>query len=154
MRQTRRVSRLPPEVAAYIAGLIDGEGTITLTRLHSGANRRLVVSIANTEVQILKFVIERVCAGKITSKRTISDLHTPSFCYAISSNQALALLEQVLPHLRSYKRLRAELAIRSYRALTPRNGRYSAGQLGKRQEFERSFLALKAVKDGDGSYMS
>ena len=148
MRQPCRVSRLSPEVAAYIAGLIDGEGTITLTRLHSGANRRLVVSIANTEFQILKFVMEQVCAGKITSKRTTSDHHTPSFCYAISSDQALALLEQVAPCLRSYKRQRADLALDSYRAVTPRNGRYSTGQLIKRQEFERSFLDLKAVKAG------
>ncbi len=37
--------------AAYIAGLIDGEGTITLTREHANENRRLVVSISNTEVQ-------------------------------------------------------------------------------------------------------
>jgi len=48
MRQESRIPKLPAESAAYIAGLIDGEGTITLTRLHAGANRRLVVSIANT----------------------------------------------------------------------------------------------------------
>jgi hypothetical protein len=28
---------------AYIAGLIDGEGTITLTRLHRSQNRQLVM---------------------------------------------------------------------------------------------------------------
>jgi hypothetical protein len=28
---------------AYIAGLIDGEGTITLTRLHRSQNRQLVI---------------------------------------------------------------------------------------------------------------
>ena len=48
MRQESRIPKLPAASAAYIAGLIDGEGTITLTRLHAGANRRLVVSIANT----------------------------------------------------------------------------------------------------------
>ena len=30
----RRVNRLDPEIAAYIAGLIDGEGTITLCAEH------------------------------------------------------------------------------------------------------------------------
>ena len=34
--------RLPPRSAAYIAGLVDGEGTIALTALHRGENRRLV----------------------------------------------------------------------------------------------------------------
>ncbi|TMH49321.1 MAG: hypothetical protein E6H60_10445 [Betaproteobacteria bacterium] len=35
--------------AAYIAGLIDGEGTITLSREHRNENRRLFVSIASAE---------------------------------------------------------------------------------------------------------
>jgi hypothetical protein len=64
--QGRHTKQLQPEVAAYIAGLIDGEGTVTLTRLHANENRRIVVSIANTEIQSLKFVIEQVGAGKIT----------------------------------------------------------------------------------------
>jgi hypothetical protein len=32
--------------AAYLAGIIDGERMITLTRTHRGENRRLVVSIS------------------------------------------------------------------------------------------------------------
>jgi len=34
--------------AAYIAGLIDGEGTITLTRKHRNGNRQLAITISNT----------------------------------------------------------------------------------------------------------
>ena len=56
--------------AAYIAGLIDGEGAITLTREHAGENRRLVVSISKTELAILSFVRSVVGAGVKTSKRT------------------------------------------------------------------------------------
>ena len=42
---TYRVTRkLEPTVAAYIAGLIDGEGTVTLTRHHAGESRRGVSS--------------------------------------------------------------------------------------------------------------
>src|SRR6266700_2445268 len=50
---------LDPRDAAYIAGLIDGEGTITLTREHRGENRRLVVSISSTERVLLDFVAAR-----------------------------------------------------------------------------------------------
>jgi hypothetical protein len=46
-----RIPKLAPEISAYIAGLIDGEGTITLTRMHANETRRLVVSIANTEIR-------------------------------------------------------------------------------------------------------
>ena len=134
---------LRPESAAYIAGLIDGEGTVTLTRVHSNENRRLVVSIANTEIELLNFVLDEFGAGKITRKRSSSDRHTPSFCYSVSSRQALSLLTQILPHLRSYKRQRAELAIRHYLLLTPRNGRYTAELLAERQQFEQALLCVK-----------
>jgi hypothetical protein len=139
--QTRQ---LPLEVAAYIAGLIDGEGTVTLTRLHANEHRRIVVSIANTEYQILRFVIDQVGAGKITRKKTTSDRHTPSYCYAVTSRQALALLRQIAPHLQSYKRQRAELALRSYELLTPRNGKYTRDQLADRLNFETELLDLNS----------
>jgi hypothetical protein len=140
---------LAPEVAAYIAGLIDGEGTVTLSRLHAKQNRRLVVSIANTELPLLQFVIDQVGAGKITRKRTTSDRHTPSFCYAISSGQALTLLQKVTPYLRSYKRQRAQLALDLYKALTPRNGKYTPQLLIRRRDFEQNFLSLKSARNND-----
>lgn len=56
--------------AAYVAGIIDGEGTITLVRMHRGENRRPVVSISNTELQLLQYVLTVVGAGRITNKRT------------------------------------------------------------------------------------
>ena len=58
---------LDPAVAGYIAGLIDGEGTITLTRVHRNENRRLVVSISNNDLSLLRFVLEVVGAGRITT---------------------------------------------------------------------------------------
>jgi hypothetical protein len=142
MDPKRSPKQLSPESAAYIAGLIDGEGTITLSRLHAGENRRLVVAIVSTEIQLLEFVLEEFSAGKITRKRTTSSKHAPSFCFAVTSRQALMLLMQVTRHLRSYKKLRAELALELYTALTPRNGRYDADQLAMRREFESRLLAL------------
>jgi hypothetical protein len=144
VNQGRLTRQLSPDVAAYIAGLIDGEGTVTLTRLHANENRRVVVSIANTEIQLLRFVIDQVGAGKITRKKTSSERHTPSVCYTITSRQALALLRQITPHLRSYKRQRAELLLARYEALTPRNGKYSRNQLSVRRAFEEALLALRA----------
>ena len=92
-----KVNRLTPEQAAYLAGLIDGEGTITLTRMHRHENRRLVVSISNNDVSLLKFVKAKVGVGKITTKKTYSECHARSFTYQISSRQALELLRQVAP---------------------------------------------------------
>lgn len=74
----KKVRPLPQVDAAYIGGLIDGEGTVTLSRKHAGETRQLVVSISNTEAPILDYVLKTVGAGKITRKRTVAAHHTPS----------------------------------------------------------------------------
>ncbi|MDQ2641021.1 MAG: hypothetical protein M3Y79_10650, partial [Pseudomonadota bacterium] len=141
MSRTSRVRRLSLEQAAYLGGIIDGEGTVTLTRVHANESRRLVVSIANTELELLQHVHEVIGAGKITRKRVTSVRHSASYHYFISCAQALTLLEQVAPYLRTYKRDRAHLALLHYRALTPRNGRYSPELRLARLRFESAFLA-------------
>jgi LAGLIDADG-like domain len=143
MATAKTLHALDPPEAAYIAGLIDGEGTITLTREHRGENRRLVVSISSTERVLLEFVAIRCGCGKITNKRTSSDRHAPSFAYRITNRQALDLLREIYPFLVSYKRLRAELALADYARLTPRNGKYSAGQKRTRDIFERKLLSIR-----------
>jgi len=128
--------------AAYIAGLIDGEGTVTLTRLHRRENRRIVTSISNNDRPLLVYVMATVGAGKITGKRVCSKNHAPSFTWQIASRQALGLLQQVLPYLRTYKARRAALVLTEYVACTPRNGKYDEQAFLRRQEFERRFFAL------------
>ncbi len=142
--------KLKPVVAAYIAGLIDGEGTVTLSRRHSNEYRQLVVSIANTELPLLEFVLEQAGAGKITRKRTVSKAHTPSYCYSISNRQALALLAQITPLLRSHKKQRAELTLLNYEKLTPRNGKYTPDLLAMRNHFENQLLSITARKMANG----
>jgi len=134
---------LDPATAGYIAGLIDGEGTVTLTRVHRNENRRLVVSISNNDLGLLKFVGNAVGAGRITNKRTYSPRHAPSFTYQIFSRQARELLRQTAPLMRSYKAARARLALAEYVRLTPRNGKYGAELRGSRSEFETRFLEIR-----------
>jgi len=139
------VKRLSAVDAAYLAGFIDGEGTVTLTKKHKNENRQLAVTISNTERQILEFSLEVIGAGKITNKRTSQPHHSPSFTYAIYNRQALGLLEQIKPYLRSYKLKRAKLILDNYIALTPRNGKYSEDLLQKRKSFEKAVLATKSI---------
>ncbi|MEP6941915.1 MAG: LAGLIDADG family homing endonuclease [Betaproteobacteria bacterium] len=140
MKCYRSVLNLDSRDAAYIAGLIDAEGTVTLSREHRNENRRLVVSIASTERCLLEFVADRTGCGKITNKRTTSPLHSLSFAYRVTNRQALEILRQIQPYLRSYKATRAALALKYYVALTPRNGRYATAQKDERQQFETLFL--------------
>ena len=138
----RKTAELTASDAAYIAGLIDGEGTVTLSRKHAGEKRQLAVSISSTERRILEFVLHRVSAGKITRKKTSSANHSPSFAYSLWNRQALELLRQTAPHLQSYKRLRARRILDHYVKLTPRNGKYSEGLLAARAEFEQAVLSI------------
>ena len=143
MAPPKRVRSLTPATAGYLAGLIDGEGTITLTRLHRMENRRLVVSISNNELPLLQFVKQAVGAGRITGKRTYKPSHSPSFTFQVSSRQALELLRALVPYLKSYKAARAQLALDLYLKLTPRNGKYSESLKQARLAFESTLLAVK-----------
>ena len=40
--------------AAYIAGVVDGEGTITLTRKHRDEHRQLAITLSSTERPLLE----------------------------------------------------------------------------------------------------
>lgn len=143
MSLPRTINALDPASAAYIAGLVDGEGTITLTRLHARENRRLVVSISNNDLGLLTFVLDQVGVGKITRKRTYQPQHAPAFAFQLSGRQALSLLQSIAAYLRSYKARRAELVLATYLAVTPRNGKYTAQMRKAREDFERRFFALR-----------
>lgn len=135
---------LCPTDAAYIAGLIDGEGTITLSRKHANEKRSLCVSICSTERVLLEFVLAAVGLGRITNKRTYRDHHSPSFTYRVTNRQALELLTATASFLKTYKARRAALILEKYLPLTPRNGKYSATQLRERDEFELELLRMRA----------
>ncbi len=135
---------LTPTDAAYIAGLIDGEGTITLTRKRRNENRQLAITISSTEQKLLGFVHSAVGNGKITGKRTTRAHHTPSYTYAVYKRQALSLLKQIYRYLKTCKADRAALILRDYLGHTPRNGKYTALQRKERQRFEELVLAIKS----------
>jgi len=129
--------------SAYLAGLVDADGTVTLCRKHKNKNRIAVVSISNTDRDLLEFVKAVIGGGIITSKRTTSPKHTPSFTYAIYNRQALSVLTALTPHLRTYKKQRAEFILQDYVRVTPRNGKYPVELAEQRWSFEKQVLNLK-----------
>lgn len=138
----KTTKQLTPPIAAYIAGLIDGEGTVTLCRKHKNENRQLAVSISSTEKYLLEYVLEVVGTGKITTKKTVKTHHSPSFTYAIYNRQALSLLEQISPYLQTYKKYRSQLILKDYLRLTPRNGKYSEDLRSAKKDFEIQLLNI------------
>ncbi|MGY4689000.1 hypothetical protein [Salibacterium sp. K-3] len=58
--------------ASYIAGIIDGEGTITLTRWHkTDPFRRPVITISSTDKELLLY-LKSIVGGVINNKRNYS----------------------------------------------------------------------------------
>ena len=138
----REVKKLSSPEAAYIAALIDGEGTITLTRHNKGEYRRLEVEISNTELKLLKWVKNLLCVGQIKLKRARNKKHAISYTYRVCNRQAFNLLIQISSYLRTCKKERAELVLKNYKKLTPRNGKYSQELLKQKEEFVKRFFAI------------
>ena len=143
MASYKQTQKLAQTDAAYIAGIIDGEGTLSLSRKHKSDNRQLVISISNTERQLLDYILNVVGTGKLTNKKTYKDKHTPSFTYSVTNRQALDLLKQITPYLKTYKVNRARLVLSDYIRLTPRNGKYNEETLRQREDFINKFFSIK-----------
>lgn len=125
----------------YIAGFVDGEGTITLSYNHKGdCFRAPVLSIPNTERYILTD-IQSVIGGYISSKRVYSDKHTPSFVLKLVYDNALAAMQSILPAMHHRLKIyRVKLLLSRYKVVTPRNGKYSDAMIAQKLEFESAFF--------------
>jgi hypothetical protein len=126
---------------AYAAGLIDGEGTITLTR--QGANcrwRRPSVSIPSTTTELLEFM-HTTFKGCVSDKRPTKTAETPSKTWTLTYDAAIEFLHLIVPYLKEPEKVRrANLILNEYKKLTPRNGKYTAEQREKKLEFEKKFF--------------
>ncbi|QOR66165.1 LAGLIDADG family homing endonuclease [Cytobacillus suaedae] len=102
--------------AAYLAGIIDGEGTISLTRMHKCEHRRPCITIASTDYELLLF-IQSLTEGAISSKKNYNpERHKDSFTLTIK-NKAIVLniLKGISIYLRvDKKRNRALWILENY----------------------------------------
>ena len=125
--------------AAYIAGLIDGEGTITMVR-RGRENRYPQVSIANNDLALLTWVQSKCGAGIMATKPAKKATHRTGYALSFSHRVAMRLLTQVQPWLRTYKGLRARMILIGFDKVNRPNGRYSPAELKARKDFEQRVL--------------
>ncbi|WP_026575989.1 LAGLIDADG family homing endonuclease [Bacillus sp. UNC438CL73TsuS30] len=130
--------------AAYIAGIIDGEGSISLTRMHENEYRRPCISIASTDKELLIYV-QTLTRGILNTKKNYNpERHKNSFTLNIKNkDDVLSILRQISPYLRvDKKRKRALWILKNYEKVTPRNGKYNTELLGKKIDFEEKFFEI------------
>jgi len=96
---------------AYLAGLLDGEGCITIRRRFGGCNSysgRFLISM--TALDLLSSLRDQFGIGTITKASRKLDGHKQMYRWSVFSQQAASLLKEVLPYLH-LKRKHAELVI-------------------------------------------
>lgn len=129
--------------ASYIAGIIDGEGSITLTRMHEKEHRRPCITIASTDKELLIY-IQTLTGGIIINKKNYNpEKHKNSYTLNIKEKvNVFFTLEHVSPFLRVDKKKRAIWILDNYNLVTPRNGKYNAELLKKKVAFEQYFFEI------------
>lgn len=130
--------------AAYLAGIIDGEGSITLTRYHKNEMRRPTISISSNDIELLLYIRKLVGGNIYTKKNYNPGKHSNSYFITIKNKtKVIKILEAVKPFLRIHKkRRRAELIIDDYEKVTARNGKYSDVMLKRKLKFEEDFFRI------------
>ena len=118
---------------AYMAGIIDGEGTVTLTRVHANEMPSPRLSIANNNLRLLKWIKEKTGSGFIIKRTKREPQHGNQYVLDISDNAALKLLAELKEYL-IIKKPHAELLVLRYKAVTPRNGRYTKELLAEKMK--------------------
>lgn len=124
---------------AYLAGIIDGEGTITLTKNNrSDAFRRIDVSVANTDRALIDW-LKAEFGGKVRTRASRKSHWKTGYEWRVGADQALRLLKRIRRYLR-IKRPRADLICARWAEVTRQ--RYTESERAAKVAFELAVLAL------------
>lgn len=95
------MNQLSIEDAAYIAGILDGEGSISLGRTKDGKRYTPSVTIVNGKVALMRYLVETTGLGHVI-RRDRQDLPNAriSYQWQLRLDEVIPFLSQVTPHLR------------------------------------------------------
>lgn len=134
-----------PEDLGWLAGILDGEGTITLlARSREGrSHRQPTLSATSTDREILEHLVKLV-GGNISRVVKYKAHHKDAWIWKLNGGSCvLEVLQAVRPWLKApKKRRRAEFLLQRYDAVTQRNGCYTAEQRQAKEAFEQQFFEI------------
>lgn len=129
----------------YVAGLIDGEGTVGLEPQSGTRFRGPFVSVPSTSMGIIRWLQAHYPGGVVSTRRSGNDRHADCYVWKLRGSKALVLLTKVWPLLQEEnKRERARLLAEEYRPSTVANGRYTETQLAKKLALEERVMMLNS----------
>ena len=123
--------------AAYIAGILDGEGCITLSKkkdptMKLGYGLRPHIMVTNTNKSLIKYLRDTTDLGIIYEGKLTNPKHKPNFRWQLWSLQAQSLLKEVLPYL-LIKRKQAELLLEYIDRCSGKKGGFLSASMLKYQ---------------------
>jgi hypothetical protein len=117
-----------PAEAAWVAGIVDGEGTITIrTKPYPGGKRYQVASLSvpNTDTSMIARLVEFTGIGRVGMTVRPSHKRKQIWRWQTDQRQAAAIVEQLLPWLTAKRRV-GELLL-EFQTLR-RCGKYREGE--------------------------
>jgi len=131
---------------AYVAGLMDGEGSICLSHRHKRDKYRCPnVTITSTTRALVEIPLQ-LFGGCICTHKTYKEHHKPHWSWRLYGNSAIKFCTDIYPWLREpAKAYRAKLIALRYKSVTPRNGKYSKDMHELKLQFEHDFFHPSAT---------
>lgn len=94
-----KVKQMSAVEAAYLAGLIDGEGSITAVDRKTKGRMTYRLSVSNTFMPILEWCVKATAVGTIVVKKSTNPKHKDSAWWQCYSWNAYDILRQTLPYM-------------------------------------------------------
>ena len=142
---------MSPCEAAWVAGIIDGEGTITArTKPYPGGKRYQIVSLSacNTDLDLIARLVEFTGIGRLHYQERVNHKRKEIWQWRTDQRQAAMVLEQLLPWLTAKRRV-AELLLEMQSLRRP--GKYLDGALERQRQIIAEVRACNQRGSTDGT---
>lgn len=125
----------------YLAGLIDGEGTISLSKRHSKERFKApAISMSSTTYELVQYLKDNY-GGHISKHKVYQEHHKQSWVWATYYTNAVDLCNKLSNLLREpSKKYRANFISQYYPLVTKRNGKYTDKEIETKLFFEDCFF--------------
>lgn len=114
--------------AAWLAGLIDGEGSISISpSSHNKVSLVPTVAVSMTTPRVLKEIVHLTGFGRVSTAIQNGWGYKPLYRWYVVSRQAATLLREINP----YMRLKKKQALLVIKVMDSRQGEHSGRKYGR-----------------------
>ena len=144
-----RDKQVPLTAICYLAGVIDSDGCISISKMRAGRQRTanpryvLTVNVVNTSESLMVWLVKKF-GGRYKVRRKANDLHKTTYDWWYNNGKAIWLLDLIEPFL-IVKNRQAKLGIRFIRNWKTNFGRGERLDDNEVQRRESCYLHMKEL---------